>query len=466
MNSHSAGPAGVQRPRVLSVPQGVTGSSGSEAVELASFSGLFLDDWQRFDLETAMSERADGSWAAAEVGLVASRQNGKNAAIEARELFGLVVLGEWVIHTSHLFTTTKESYNRLLGWVEADPDVKGTLTYSVASPASGYEMRFRGGGRIKFIARSRSSGRGLTGDLLVFDEAQNLDDDAQGALLPTISARPNAQTWYLGSAPGPMSTVFHRIRQRGRAGVDARLAYMEHSAAPDADLDDRGAWAQANPALGIRITEEAIEAERGAMSDEMFARERLSISPDPIVGGDVFTAEEWAAVVGDYAVDESRLAYGVDANPERTMAAIGVSDGTTVEVIEHRAGVVWAAERLAEIVRARPGPVAVDPAGPAGSLVPELERRGITVVPVTGRDMAQACGDFYDAVKTGSLKVRTEPMLNAAAQNATKKAAGDAFVWARKGDGNVAPLVATTIARFIAAGGGPSVYEEKPLRVF
>jgi hypothetical protein len=39
---------------------------------------------------------------------------------------------------------------------------------------------------------------------------------------------------------------------------------------------DRRAWAQANPGLGIRITEDAIEREREAMDDETFARERRS----------------------------------------------------------------------------------------------------------------------------------------------------------------------------------------------
>jgi len=187
------GPLGVQVPRVLVRPRGIVGSSGPEAVELAAAAGLVLDPWQVSVLELAMAERGNGSWAAAEVGLICSRQNGKNATLEARELFGAVLLGETVIHTAHLFKTTREAYTRLLELVEAHADLKRKLTYTTASPASGYELRFTGGGRVVFIARSRSSGRGLTGDLLVFDECQSLDDDALAALLPTISARPDAQ---------------------------------------------------------------------------------------------------------------------------------------------------------------------------------------------------------------------------------------------------------------------------------
>src|SRR5262249_45164317 len=162
---------------------------------------------------------------------------------------------------------------RLFDLVEAIPSIRERVSYHIASVGSGYDLQFEGGGRVRFIARSRTSGRGLTGDLLVCDEAQDMTDDAQGALLPVVSARPNAQVIYTGSAPSEASSVFHRVRRRGRSAEAGRLAYMEFSADPDCDLDDRAAWAEANPALGVRITETAIEAERGSMSDEQFARE-------------------------------------------------------------------------------------------------------------------------------------------------------------------------------------------------
>ena len=110
-------------PRVNLTPKDRQGSSGPEASELAAACGLFLDDWQDFDLDDAMSERPDGSWAASEVDEIASRQNGKNCIVEARELFGCVVLGESIIHTAHLFPTARESYYRLQALVGAHPDV-------------------------------------------------------------------------------------------------------------------------------------------------------------------------------------------------------------------------------------------------------------------------------------------------------------------------------------------------------
>jgi hypothetical protein len=54
--------------RALVVPDYVS-STGQEAIELAAMAGLILDPWQQFVLVNALGERADGKWAAFEVGV-------------------------------------------------------------------------------------------------------------------------------------------------------------------------------------------------------------------------------------------------------------------------------------------------------------------------------------------------------------------------------------------------------------
>jgi len=77
--------------------------------------------------------------------------------------------------------------------------------------------------------------------------------------------------------------VWQRVRRRGREGLDPRMVFYEFSASPDADLDNREAWRQANPGLVTgRLNIEVVESERSQLSDEMFARERLSISPKKV----------------------------------------------------------------------------------------------------------------------------------------------------------------------------------------
>lgn len=442
-------------PRVSLRPPGVVRSSGPDAVELAGHCGVLCDEWQGDELHWSLAETSAGFWAASEIDLICARQNGKNVILEVRELYGLIVLGERILHTAHLFPTAKESYAALETMVRAHPDIAAQLVDHHASPASGYDMTFRSGGRIQYIARSRTSGRGFRGiDLLVFDEAQDLNDDAQGALLPTIASKPHAQTWYQGSAPDIGSVVLHRIRTAGRSGSEGRVSYAEFSADPDVDLDDREQWAQANPAFPHRISEETIESERRQMSPEEFARERLSVSPDLIEAGGPF-GDAWAAV-NDADAAAVASAFAFDVNPERSAAGIAVCGPVGVlEVVDYHPGTGWLVERIVELHERYDKPFAVDARGPAGSFVDELRRRGVTVIELQSTDMTRAAGDFFDAVFDAAFTVRNNADLDRAVAGAVKKAVGDAFVWGRKSShSDICLLVAVSIARWAALGDG------------
>lgn len=438
---------------MLLKPAGIVGSSGPEAVELAAACGLVLDPWQSDWLWDGMAERSDGSWAASEVGLICSRQNGKNAGVEALEMFRAIILGEQIIHTSHLFKTTRESFKRLLGWIESNPDVRDCLTGTKASAQSGFEMEFRSGGRVIFIARSRSSGRGLTGDLLIFDEAQDLSNDAQGALLPTISARPFAQSWYLGSAPNLSSEVFHRYRKRGRAGLESRFAFREHSADPDCDPDDRDlAWSQGNPARNVRIMDETIESERHAMTTEMFLQERLSVSPDIDEAGSVIGSTAWSVVCSPDVKPDGRAVFAIECNPERSWSAVAVADREgRVELIDYEVGTNWLVARAGQLAKKWGAPVAVNVSGPAGAFVSDLKTAGVKVVEVGSADLTKACGQFYDAVMGQNISVLTDLRLDRAVLAAQTRPSGDAWIWDRKSPlVDISPLMAATIALFAA----------------
>src|SRR5205809_457432 len=90
-------------PSVRSVPADVS-SLGVEAAELAASAGLVLDPWQAMVLDAALGKRRDGKWAAFEVGVVVSRQNGKGGILEARELAGLFLIRErLLVHSAHQF---------------------------------------------------------------------------------------------------------------------------------------------------------------------------------------------------------------------------------------------------------------------------------------------------------------------------------------------------------------------------
>jgi phage terminase large subunit-like protein len=467
--------AGVQRPRVEHVPDYVS-SAGDEAIEFCDSIGLHLDPWQRHVIDRSLGERRDGRYASFEVGLVVPRQNGKGAVLEARELAGLFLLDEQLIlHSAHEFKTAAEAFRRVLFHVQNNPELDKRVT-RVRTSHGEEGVELKGGARLRFVARSTGSGRGFSGDCVILDEAYNLASEGMSALLPTLSARPNPQIWYTSSAGMTTSDQLRKVRERGIAGTAKRLAYFEWSAPADVDLDDRDAWAQANPALGIRIDEEFVESERDAMDDAGFSRERLGIWFDP-ASQMVIDGRKWAALADPASRVEGPVVFAVDATPERSGAAIAVAgrraDGLGhVEVVDARSGTGWVVERLVELVlRHKPRALLLDPASAAGAWIPALQERGVEPVLVTGREMAQACGHLYeDVVEQSALRHLDQPQLNAALSGARKRTLSDSWAWHRRDSSvDISPLVAVTLAwHGVAQHGGPakrSAYEDDDLVV-
>jgi phage terminase large subunit-like protein len=448
-------PRGDQRPRLLLEPPRVS-SAGSEAVELAASAGLILDEWQQYVLEVALGEAADGRWAAFEVALVVARQNGKGSVLEALELAALFLLDlPLTLHSAHEFKTAKDAYRRVANLIQGTP----ALADRVAGyPRNATEMGIdlKSGHRLRFIARSSGSGRGYTADLVVLDEAFKLDGAAMAALLPTLSAVDNPQIWYASSAPMATSEQLQSIRQRAvegiASGAPGRLAFLEWSAPPDAAADDPAAIAMANPAVGGRIDWEFIDAERAAMPLPEYRRERMGI-PDDVEGATVFPGEVWAACEEwPLTQQPGRLVFAVEVTPDRdaaTIMAAGVRpDGRVhVEVIEAKPDTAWLMPRLLALTKKwRPGQLVIDPGGPAGSLLRDLDDHRIKPRLMGSREVAQACGAFYDAVLDRKIVHLGQPELDSAVVNARQRRLGNAWAWDRYNAGDAGPLMAASIA--------------------
>jgi phage terminase large subunit-like protein len=164
----------------------------------------------------------------------------------------------------------------------------------IRTAAGAEAIELHSGARLRFVTRSGGSGRGFSADLVVIDEAYNLTAESMAAVLPTMAARPNPQIWYTSSAGMVASEQLAHIRDRGLKGGDPSLAYFEWSAPDGADLDDREAWAQANPSLGYRVPESFIVTERAALPDEQFGRERLGLWADRDRDKPAIDPAEWA----------------------------------------------------------------------------------------------------------------------------------------------------------------------------
>jgi hypothetical protein len=462
-------------PRVRCVPEVEANYELADAaIELAAAWGLVLDAWQEDVLRAGLAFRPDGRWVGGEVGQCVPRQNGKNGVTEVRQLAGLFLVREFpvlrssdplAVHTAHLNDTAAEAFRRLELLIESNEDLSRRVRrYSRANGKEAIEVE--GGERIRYRARTKGGGRGYGGDDLYLDEAMFLPEFGYGALRPILSARPNPQIWYPGSAVDQEihedGVVFARVRERGIDGSDPRLVYFEWSLpferpdeVPDDLLTDPEAWAQTNPALGARIMLETVEAEQRSMAARTFIVERLGVGDWPRTDGenDLISREMWAALEDAKSEPVGPLTFAFDVTPARSASCIAVAgrraDGLAhIEVVPHgkRKGTGWVVRRVIELIEKHGGRVICDGRGPAASLLDELEGK-VQVETVNAAEHAQACGRFFDAVDQGTVRHLGQGELTAAVRGAVARPLGDAWAWSRKSSKvDISPLVACTLA--------------------
>ena len=451
-------------PRIRHCPPR-SGKVGLQVTTLAERCGLMLDPWQRDALHDSLSTNAEtGLWSTPRVALSVPRQNGKGAIIEALELaflLGVFPQAKLLIHSAHEFKTAQNGFQRLLSYFETIPVLakardEGRVKVGTAAAREFVSLTGPDGvtRTVKFLARSKGSGRGFSADLLILDEAQELAEEVFAAILPTVSARPNPQIWLFGTPPSPTMNgeVFTRFRDVGIDGKDDRLAYFEWSAPTDADVSDPEVWRCANPAFGLRISEAAIRDEFFAMDEETFCRERLG-QWDGVASLRVIPEDLWLSLKSETDPD-GRVAFAIDVSPDRSRASIGVAgylpDGRVmVQAIENRRGTGWVVDRIAALTARWPHvAVVLDSGGPAASLLPDLKRAKVKrVVTISSREVAQACGAFYDLAVQERLAHPDQPVLNESVAAARKRPLGDAWAWHRKDSTtDLTPLVAVTFA--------------------
>lgn len=446
------------RPSLLVEPSGVVSTQlAKDAIELAGVAGLDLDEWQKHDLTVMMGQRSDGRWAAAEHAEIVARQNGKGSILEVRELAGLFLLEErLILHSAHLAVTATEAQNRLLTLIENCPDLD-RMVQRVSRSSQDQSITTKRGGRVMFKTRTKGGGRGLTGDCVVLDEGMYLYWQQMAALMPTISARPNPQIIYASSAAEAESEVLHKVRRRALSGEETSLGYCEYACSPDADPSLPQTWADANPALGIRITLDYLEREHASLPADQFSRERLTLfDQDRTEAGSwaVIGEDTWKHCGDPASTITSRVALSIEVDRERTCAVVAASGRNQygkfhVEIVDQRDGVDWVVGRTVGVVNAESNDVAVvavDPGGPAGFLINPLIEAGVKVVPVSSRDAAQACGLFLTSAVSSELVHLNDSVLSKSVQSAVRRDSGDVWYWKRTGDDESIGLLAATLA--------------------
>jgi hypothetical protein len=485
---------GVQMPRIYCVPE-YTSTMGDAAIQLAAMCGLNLDPWQQWLLRGALGQTNETYYnavlgehvrksAAYEVGVVLARQNGKGSFLEALELAWLFLGGvKTIVHSAHEFATSREHFQRIEGLITNTPELKGELARGGIKWSHGDEsITLASGQRLLFKTRTKGAIRGFSPDKIVMDEAMILKPEAVKAMMYALSARPDAQLVYTGSAGDEESEHFGRVRERGIKGSDPRLMFAEWSAdicdvmcRPDCSQHDDPAdpktWARANPALGYRIQAVNIASEQAA-DPEGFKVERLSVGNWPKSGEAwaVIPEAAWLARVDELSSVHGTPVFSIDTSPDQKwscIAAVGSNgeDGVHGEItgkemgdgsirMDYRPGTRWVIERAKEIHKRQPRAVWVlDKGTQAGTYIPALEKAGLKILSPTTREVAQACGDFYASVvprgegqKPDFWHIDQEDLTTAVA-NAGKRELADLWAWDKRNSASdITPLVAVTNA--------------------
>ena len=455
--SHNELLMGNQEPSVRLAPD-YAQSDGTDAVRVLRAGGTVLDPWQADVLDDWLGRSPSGKWAASTCGGSVPRQNGKSLLVQGRAEAGMILYNEQVIYTAHLQKTATETFEEMRDFFES-PTLKKYVS-EIKTALGREQIILKNGARIKFLARTRNGGRGQHGDLLIIDEAQEMDENAQASFLPAISASLNPQTVYVGTPPDPGATgvVFRGIRSRALEGQTDRMAWFEFSVNEIGDVKDPQRWADSNPALGRRILVSTVAGEVEQMDQDTFARERLGWWP-PISENKLEYAipqEIWDSCRSDELKPDGKTAYGIKFSADGSAVCLcgavvppeGLARISLIDIRPTGHGIQWLAEWLNERYNVA-SCVVIDGRNGVDVLTDKISatwKMKQSVIRPSARDMIAAVSMLTDAINEQSVTwFSGQELLRDSAITSTKRpiAGGWGF-----GGENSLPIEACALALY------------------
>ena len=417
---------------------------------------MVLDPWQLSAMCDWMALTPYRRWVNSTCGGSVARQNGKSGLVEGRAETGMIMYNEQVIYTAHLQKTATETFEEMAAFFDT-PKLRKHIK-DVKTALGREQIILNSGARVKFLARTRNGGRGQHGDLLIFDEAQELDADQQASFLPAISASANPQTIYVGTPPDPNATggVFRKIRDSAISGETKATSWFEFSVDEIGDVHDVNRWAKTNPALGRRILVSTVEGECDQMDPDMFARERLGFWT-PVVEHKIeyaIPADLWDACRSEELKPEGKTAYGVKFSGDGSVvslcgAVIPESGPARISLIQSEPtgrGIRWLGDWLNERYK-KACCVVIDGRNGVDVLVERISdtwrMKGSVIRPST-KDMIAAVGCLTNAINEETVTwYFGQEALRESAVTATKRPIGGG--WGFGGE-NSTPIEACALA--------------------
>lgn len=422
---------GVLEPRIWTRSPDLP-SYGIDFIEFCESIGFTLLPWQQFLAHEICKVDENDRWYFKEVGVIISRQNGKSTFMQLMILWRMFGLGQKLqVHTAHKLTTSSEIFWKIDDTIQSHDHLVARFAKKYETKGS-QEIRLTSGERY-LVRANNSAARGIAApDTIFMDEVREYhDDEVWSALRFTQMATPNPQALIFSNAGDQHSLILNRLRERGLAAAEGsgdRIGWFEWSAEPGCEIDDRTAWAQANPSLGHTISVENLEA---AMNDdESIIRTELLCQWVSVVNPAIKESSWKQAIQKDLKLDPEKETYlAIDLSPSRTDGALVAAqrDGENINIILLE---TWSnpvnldskqvANAISKWYRQYPvqniGYSKQTSAAVAAVLIPA----GIPVSPIDGSLYGQACDEMLSSITAGRVKHGDQKELNQQVLSAVK----------------------------------------------
>jgi len=439
--------------------------------DICKIVGIPLLPWQKFVLTDMLRVDKKGKFIRRTCLALGARQNGKTHMVRMLILAHLL---KWdsknILIMSSNRSMALDTFRQVCHLLENNDHLKSFVKQiRYANGTESIEML--DGTRLDVVAATRDGSRGRTADFLYIDELREITEEGYRAAIPTTRARPNAQTLLTSNAGDAFSTVLNDMRERAMDYPPKSFGFYEYSAPQYCKIDDRKAWAMANPALGYTITEEAIEEAIATSPIENTRTETLcqwidSLSspwPHGILEDTSDSTLEMTA--GAYTV------FGFDVSPSRRNGSlvagqilpdgrigIGILETYSSEVAIDELKMAASIKGWADIYK--PRLVCFDKYA-TQTIADRLSQSGVMVGDVSGQQFYKACGDLLEGLVNHRVVHNGQSELIQQMNNCAAKVNDSAWrIIKRKSAGDIsAPIgLAMVVSKLMLPQPKPQIY--------
>jgi phage terminase large subunit-like protein len=378
-----------------------------EVADLAEKIGMPLLEWQRFILEDMLRIDEKGEFRRRTLGLLTARQSGKTHIARMLILSHLFLWNsKMIIGMSSNRNMALDTFRQIANAIEDNDFLKAQVKQ--IRFANGQEsITTLKGNRYQIVAATRDGSRGLTANFLFIDELREITEEGWKAARPTTRAT-GGQTLTCSNAGDAYSTVLNDLRERALSYPSPTLGWYEYSAPAHCKVDDRNAWAMANPSLGFLIDEETLEE---AVATNPINNTRTEMLCQWV---DSMTSPFTTQMITDTSDSNlqitpgGNIVFAIDVSPSKRSGALmaGKLNQATGK-IELGLMQLWTSDvaiddlKMAADVHAwaqkfKPRVIMYDKYATA-SIAQRLQQSGQKLEDCSGQSFYQACGEILDA---------------------------------------------------------------------